>query len=161
MTSHRAAAKSVKGPVVAAVAIVAAVAAVTLGLVLVRSGHSSSGSPSPSQGATSPVTSGTNTPPVAPSAPATPAVAATVGASAITVSPVQPTAFAASKSKAPPAKTPTYVRYTVMPGDNLFVIAQWFHQQGYTPIYEWNQTVIGKDPELIRPGQTLIVAVKP
>ncbi|WP_375475863.1 LysM peptidoglycan-binding domain-containing protein [uncultured Jatrophihabitans sp.] len=67
-------------------------------------------------------------------------------------------ASAAKKASKPAASK--YVKYTVKPGDNLFVIADWFHQKGYQPIYQWNQTTIGKDPSLIRPGQTLIVAVR-
>jgi hypothetical protein len=55
----------------------------------------------------------------------------------------------------------TEVTYTVKPGDNLTVIAAWFNQHGYQPVYDWNKTTIGADPNLIGPGQVLIVAVQP
>ena len=51
-----------------------------------------------------------------------------------------------------PSKT-----YTVQRGDNLWDIAQWFDLQGYRPLYAWNETVIGQNPNLIFPGQKIVV----
>jgi hypothetical protein len=45
----------------------------------------------------------------------------------------------------------------VQPGDNLTVIAAWFHVRGFQPLYSWNQSVIGRNPNLIFPGQKIIV----
>lgn len=56
---------------------------------------------------------------------------------------------------------PKEVSYTVKAGDNLTVIAAWFNQHGYQPVYAWNRTVIGADPNLIFPGQVIVVAVEP
>ncbi len=47
--------------------------------------------------------------------------------------------------------------YIVHRGDNLTVIARWFHVRGYAPLYDWNKTVIGRNPDLIYPGQKIIV----
>lgn len=71
---------------------------------------------------------------------------------ASTAPPSSPTT-AASGSPAP--HQPIY--YTVKPGDNLTAIAAAFKADGYVPLYGWNETIIGKDPNLIRPGQVLIV----
>ena len=61
---------------------------------------------------------------------------------------------------APSTGRSTEITYTVRPGDNLTVIATWFHQHGYQPIYDWNRTVIGQNPDLIKPGQVFIVAIQ-
>lgn len=55
------------------------------------------------------------------------------------------------------SKTVTYI---VQPGDNLTVIANKFMLAGYQPLYGWNAQTIGTDPNLIYPGQVLVVAVK-
>lgn len=66
--------------------------------------------------------------------------------------PVATTAVPA-KAKPRPPKT-----YTVLPGDNLFVIAAWFKLQGYGDLFERNRAVIGDNPDLIRPGQTITIS---
>ena len=71
-----------------------------------------------------------------------------------------PTVSAATSAAPTSAAPPKEITYTVKPGDNLFLIAQWFHQNGYQPIYDWNHTIIGQDPALIRPGQVIVVAVE-
>jgi nucleoid-associated protein YgaU len=50
------------------------------------------------------------------------------------------------------------VTYTVKPGDNLTVIAAWFHLHGYGDLYDANKSVIGANPALIRPGQVITVS---
>ncbi len=82
---------------------------------------------------------------------------AAVTAPASTTAPAS--AAAAPPTAAAPA-TPKQVTYTVKRGDNLTKIAAWFDQHGYQPVYAWNRTVIGQDPNLILPGQVLIVAVQ-
>lgn len=49
--------------------------------------------------------------------------------------------------------------YTVQPGDNLWTIAQNLYGSGadYSKIYEANQGLIGGNPGLIYPGQTLTI----
>lgn len=49
------------------------------------------------------------------------------------------------------------VTYTVKAGDNLYVIAAWFHQHGYDAVYQANKAVIGSDPALIHPGQRIVI----
>ena len=90
--------------------------------------------------------------------------ATSVAPPASTSAPVVPasTPVASAPPAAAAAMAPTtakQVTYTVKKGDNLTVIAAWFHQHGYQPIYDWNRTIIGQDPNLILPGQVFIVAV--
>lgn len=93
---------------------------------------------------------------VAPTAPTTSAVP----------TPTTPPATKAAATKAPAAKAPAAkvpaskapVTYVVKPGDNLFVIAQWFHLHGYGALYDANRSVIGSDPNLIHPGQRITIA---
>ncbi|MBE7195944.1 MAG: LysM peptidoglycan-binding domain-containing protein [Gordonia polyisoprenivorans] len=47
--------------------------------------------------------------------------------------------------------------YTVRRGDTLSGIAHWFHMRGYGTLYAWNRSVIGRNPNLIFPGQTITV----
>lgn len=49
--------------------------------------------------------------------------------------------------------------YTVKKGDNLWTLAKKMYGSGadYTKIYEANKDVIGKNPNLIYPGQTFII----
>jgi LysM repeat protein len=90
-----------------------------------------------------------------------PAITLTVTATA-TVSKLGAATPESPAAVATPSATtsPSTITYTVKPGDTLTAIAAWFHAHSYQPIYSWNQTVIGKDPSLIRPGQVLIVAVQ-
>lgn len=47
--------------------------------------------------------------------------------------------------------------YTVEAGDNLSTIARKFGLDGWESLYQLNRTVIGNDPNLIHPGQHLII----
>ena len=49
--------------------------------------------------------------------------------------------------------------YTVKKGDNLWTLAKKFYGSGadYTKIYEANKDTIGKNPNLIYPGQTFTI----
>jgi LysM repeat protein len=50
------------------------------------------------------------------------------------------------------------VTYVVQPGDNLWTLARTLKVDGgLVPLYVWNQSVVGKNPALIQPGQRLIV----
>lgn len=51
---------------------------------------------------------------------------------------------------------PTYQTYTVRPGDNLSKIAQKYGTT-WQKIYNDNKSVIGSNPNLIRPGQVLVI----
>lgn len=68
-----------------------------------------------------------------------------------TTAPVPPTG-----TVTPTVPAPT-VTYTVQPGDNLTIIANWFKLHGYQDLYNANKAVIGSNPNLIRPGQVLVV----
>ena len=48
--------------------------------------------------------------------------------------------------------------YVVKPGDNLTIIAAWFHQHGYGALYERNKAVLGANPDLIHPGQRITIS---
>ncbi len=61
-----------------------------------------------------------------------------------------------TSSPSPTAPAPQVV-YVVKPGDNLTVIARWFHEHGYGDLYDRNRSVIGDNPNLIRPGQRIVV----
>ena len=69
---------------------------------------------------------------------------------------------AASSSPKPAAKTKAKAKpvvYTVKRGDNLTVIARWFHVHGgVIPLYKWNKSVVGRNPNLIFAGPKVIVA---
>jgi len=49
--------------------------------------------------------------------------------------------------------------YTVKKGDNLWTLAKKYYGSGadYTKIYEANKDTIGKNPNLIYPGQTFVI----
>ncbi len=47
--------------------------------------------------------------------------------------------------------------YTVKAGDNLSDIAAWFKKHGFRDIYEKNKKIIGADPDLIYPGQRIVI----
>ena len=69
-------------------------------------------------------------------------------------------AVAALKARgARPAKRPRARArtYTVRPGDTLSGIAAGLGLGDWRPLYEANKSVIGPDPDLIRPGQVLTV----
>ena len=59
---------------------------------------------------------------------------------------------------APARRAPARPRsYTVRPGDTLSGIASGLGMSDWRPLYEANRSVIGPDPDLIRPGQVLTV----
>jgi hypothetical protein len=89
--------------------------------------------------------------PTAPPSPS-PTVTVTSGPATITTSP----------SASPSTASTVTIIYTVRRGDNLFVIATWFHTHGYGAIYAANKAVIGSNPALIHPGLKLkIVGATP
>lgn len=48
--------------------------------------------------------------------------------------------------------------YKIKPGDTLWDIARSFTVHGaYLTLYQWNQSIIGQNPDLILPGQVVIV----
>jgi nucleoid-associated protein YgaU len=146
------------------VMIVAAVAA----LILVAFNHSSK---SHNAAGTQPAASdvghqSTTTPSVTTSA--APAPATTSAAPATKTA----TGSSATPTKSPSstaAKTPTKgtdatsasrkpITYVVKHGDNLTVIAAWFHQHGYGHLYDLNRAKIGSNPNLIFPGEKITIA---
>lgn len=60
-------------------------------------------------------------------------------------------------SVSPAAKTAP-LTYVVRPGDNLTVIAAWFHLHGYGRLYEINKALLGDNPDLIHPGQRITIS---
>jgi len=56
-----------------------------------------------------------------------------------------------------PAPSPAARTYTVQPGDTLSQIAARLGVADWRRLYETNRGVIGADPNLIRPGQVLII----
>ncbi len=63
---------------------------------------------------------------------------------------------APAPAPSPPAHTGTY--YTVVSGDNLTKIAAKFGVPGgWQTLYNWNKGIIGGNPNLIHPGQRLLV----
>ena len=83
----------------------------------------------------------TTAPSTAPSAPASPTPAVP--------SPTATTAVAARNGT---------ITYVVKPGDNLSVISAWFHLHGYGALYDANRSVIGRDPNLIFPGERITIS---
>ena len=75
----------------------------------------------------------------------------------------RPTAAAPVYRPAPPARRPAPAapqlrHYVVRPGDNLTAIAQRFGvSNGWQGVFNSNRGVIGRNPNLIRPGQTLVI----
>ncbi len=77
-----------------------------------------------------------------------------------------PSSAAASPASVPskatktakPAASVKPITYTVKRGDNLTVIARWFHMHGYGSLYDANKSVIGNDPNLIFAGQKITVS---
>lgn len=98
---------------------------------------------------------------VASPAPTTSAAAAPTTPPATKAPAAKAPATKAPAKKVPAAKTAAAqapITYTVKPGDNLFVIAQWFHLHGYGTLYEANRSVIGSNPNLIHPGERITIA---
>lgn len=56
-----------------------------------------------------------------------------------------------------PTAVPTV--YTVKPGDDLTVIAAWFHIRSLQAFYRANLATVGPDWNLIRPGQRLRLTI--
>lgn len=48
--------------------------------------------------------------------------------------------------------------YKIKPADTLFDLAEAFRVNGASlTLYQWNASVVGRNPNLIRPGQVIIV----
>ena len=62
------------------------------------------------------------------------------------------------KNNRPTTKSNTKI-YTVKPGDSLWKIAKWWYGNGskWNVIYQKNKKIIGNNPNLIRPGQKLVM----
>lgn len=66
-----------------------------------------------------------------------------------------PSTSPAAKKK---AQRRSSITYTVKRGDTLSGIAEWFKQHGYRDLYATNRTVIGSNPDLIRPGERITIS---
>jgi LysM repeat protein len=76
-------------------------------------------------------------------------------------SPINTPASSPAGSSSPalsPGASVAPLTYVVAPGDNLTVIAAWFHLHGYGQLYDENKAVIGADPDLIHPGQRITIS---
>lgn len=60
-------------------------------------------------------------------------------------------------SKPSPPSRPSRRTYTVRPGDNLSAIAARFGIADWRTLYQANRSVVGPDPDVIRPGQVLTI----
>lgn len=70
------------------------------------------------------------------------------------------TTTVAPKAAPKPAPAPKHTGktyYTVKPGDNLSVIASRFHLPNWQSLYNANRSVVGGNPNLIHPGQRLLI----
>jgi hypothetical protein len=56
------------------------------------------------------------------------------------------------------ARTVTSLTYVVKPGDNLTIIAAWFHLHGYGALHDRNKAAIGAEPNLIHPGLRITIS---
>ena len=61
------------------------------------------------------------------------------------------------RAKLAPPAPPRRRTYTVRKGDTLSAIAQRLGLSSWHALYEANRDLIGPDPDLIRPGQVLVV----
>lgn len=98
-------------------------------------------------------------PPWTMSSPATPATSpgpATPSMTSVPATTAPPTTTAPATA-APTADNMPPLTYTVKTGDNLSTIAAWFKLHGYQALYQANESVIGNDPNLIFPGQTITI----
>jgi nucleoid-associated protein YgaU len=140
-------------PTVLALLIGGLVLAGGIALIVVTTGNGSGGGAGRSTHAAALVTS----PATTRSAP--PAAASSTPASRTRTSSTATPKTSAADSARSPADKPKPVIYTVKRGDNLTVIANWFHVHGgAVPLYEWNKSVVGRNPNLIFAGQKIIVA---
>jgi nucleoid-associated protein YgaU len=57
----------------------------------------------------------------------------------------------------PGGSTPKGRSYTVQRGDSLWAIARKFGYSHWNPIYTANKAIIGGNPDLIKPGQVLVL----
>jgi hypothetical protein len=151
------------------VMIVAAVAA----LILVAFNHNGK---SHNAAGTQPAASdvgrqSTTTPSVTTSAAPAPATTSAAPATKPVTVPSATKSTTKSTAKAAPPSTPAKtsaagtstsanktITYVVKRGDNLTVIAAWFHQHGYDNLYQLNRSRIGNNPNLILPGLKITVS---
>jgi hypothetical protein len=61
---------------------------------------------------------------------------------------------------APKSPAPTGTKHTVAKGDTLWKIAGKYGFPHWSPIYAANRSVIGSDPDAIKPGQVLVIPAK-
>ncbi|MDP9117492.1 MAG: LysM peptidoglycan-binding domain-containing protein [Actinomycetota bacterium] len=135
-------------------ALVAAIAIVIVKVALSGNGTNPRGTPAAQETPTTASTAAAVTTVPAPAATPPAGSGASPGASASGY--LSPAASAASGATATTHAAP--LTYTVKPGDNLSVIAAWFKLHGYGGLYEANKAVLGDNPDLIHPGQTITVS---
>lgn len=76
----------------------------------------------------------------------------------VTHSTTKPTSVQTSPAGSPSTAARGPITYVVKPGDNLSTIADWFKLHGYGDLYRLNTTVVGSNPNLIRPGQKITIS---
>ena len=151
--------------ILVAVMVVAGVVALIMTLTGGNSGKdAAAGQPSGSQvgnqSSTAPSATTSTVAPTAASTTAAPSTTAPVTTAAPATSAAPATPAATTKPAGSASTSAKVVKYTVKKGDNLTLIATWFNQRGYGSLYDWNKSVIGKNPNLIYAGQTIIVSLK-
>ncbi len=124
-------------------------------------GRTSSAAPATSSAASTPAAPSTSSAPSTHTAPSSsaPATSKSAGASSKSASVKPASSKSASSKSASSTHSPDSkeVFYTVKKGDTLTSIGHWFKDHGYLTLYQWNKSVIGQDPNLIFPGQKIIV----
>jgi LysM repeat protein len=138
----------------ALVILVVGVAVIVTGAVRIAT-HSTGSS---SAAAPAAVLSAPTSPTSASPAPSPPPSQQTVPVSKHDGQKAKPKAQRVEPGRAKREATKPAITYTVKPGDNLTVIAAWFHLHGYGALYQWNKQVIGSNPNLIYPGQRITVS---
>lgn len=73
--------------------------------------------------------------------------------------PIAPPPSAPSPAPVPPTVGVPFTAYVVMPGDSLSKIAAKFYgdASSWSKIYDANKAIIGPHPNVIKPGQTLVI----
>lgn len=87
------------------------------------------------------------------------AVTAQVASAPVQVPPVESAPAPAPKAESAPAQAPQVKKHVVQKGESLSLIAKHYYGDihKWKQLYEANKAVIGDNPDLIKPGQELVI----